>query len=462
MKIILFGTGDYYRRYRKWFMDEEILALLDNSLGKQNTFIDKIKVLPPEEGVKLPYDAIVILSFYVKEMREQLLQLGVPENRIYHFYELYRLIDVNNRHQSVCWFGAVEDNIKTREKNVLLLSHDLTFGGPALALLHMAIVLKENGYLVSVGSMLDGPLRHVLLDNDISVVIDENMQIGTMKNCEWVKQFSLIVCNTINFYVFLSERFTEIPVIWWLHDSQFFYDGVNKQLLQKIDRTNLKVLSVGPVPRNAIQKFIPDLRVDELLYGVPDEQMGNSLPECKLTDKINFVTIGYIENRKGQDLLVKAIETIPETLRKNAVFYFVGQDTSEMAQYLVAQAEKIPQIQITGPVNRDTINSFLHHADMMICPSREDPMPTVTVEAMMQGLPCLVSDVTGTAAYLKDGINGIVFQSENVKELAWKIMFCIENREYLAAMGKKARNVYESDFSMKIFKKNLMRIIEKY
>ena len=66
MKILIFGTGDYYNRYKKWFEGQEISALLDNSVQRQYTVIDGREVLPPEEGIKLEYDIIVVLSFYVR------------------------------------------------------------------------------------------------------------------------------------------------------------------------------------------------------------------------------------------------------------------------------------------------------------------------------------------------------------------------------------------------------------
>lgn len=31
MKFLIFGTGDYYERYKKWFPPKDVLALLDNS-----------------------------------------------------------------------------------------------------------------------------------------------------------------------------------------------------------------------------------------------------------------------------------------------------------------------------------------------------------------------------------------------------------------------------------------------
>ena len=65
MKYLLFGTGDYYNRYKKWFESADVVALLDNAVEKQNTVLDNIRVLSPQEGVKLEYDVIIILSFYV-------------------------------------------------------------------------------------------------------------------------------------------------------------------------------------------------------------------------------------------------------------------------------------------------------------------------------------------------------------------------------------------------------------
>ncbi len=36
MKYLIFGTGDYYERYKKWFRREEIVALIDNSPKKKS------------------------------------------------------------------------------------------------------------------------------------------------------------------------------------------------------------------------------------------------------------------------------------------------------------------------------------------------------------------------------------------------------------------------------------------
>ena len=278
MKYLIFGTGDYYERYKDWFAKEDIAALLDNSPQKQNTKIDGIRVMAPEDGVKLSFDCIVVLSFYVKDMKRQLKALGVEQDRIFHFYDLYKLPGIKSQVDTIRYFGEAREMVEREAENkVLLLSQDLTLGGPAIALLHVARVLQKKGYQTVYASMLDGPLREKLSGYGIPVIVDRRLQIGTMEETSWSDNFSVILCNTINFYVFLSQRNINIPVIWWLHDSLFFYDGVDKDLLRSIDRTNLHIVSVGPVPQRAMRIFLPSLPIGRLLYGVEDN--------CQMTER---------------------------------------------------------------------------------------------------------------------------------------------------------------------------------
>lgn len=271
-KYLLFGTGDYYERYKKWFPKESVLALMDNSPEKQGRKIDGLPVMAPKEALRLPYERIVILSFYVKEMRRQLTELGANPQKIYHFYDLHDLLSPQGLRKRPLYYwergGTAEKEANRRGKKVLLMSHDLNLGGPALALLHAAITLKQNGWETLCASMTDGPLRERFIEEQISVVVDENLQIETMEETLWVKEFDLIICNTINYYVFLSERQEQIPVIWWLHDSEFFYEGVDKKKLGGINQKNLRIVSVGPVPREAMRKYLPNVEISDLLYGV--------------------------------------------------------------------------------------------------------------------------------------------------------------------------------------------------
>ncbi|MCI9381690.1 MAG: glycosyltransferase family 4 protein [Dorea sp.] len=460
MKFLLFGTGDYYNRYRIWFDRKDIAALIDNAEEKQGQYIDGIRVIPPKDISRYEYDAVVILSFYVQTMKTQLIDLGVEGNRIYHFFDLHDLIYHPGIRRKINCYGLQDCSESVK---FLLLSNDLTLGGPALALYHAAQVLIKRGYQVVYGSMLDGPLRKILAGEGIPVIVDENLMIQTMDEAQWVRKYSLIICNTMNFHVFLSERDKRIPVAWWLHDALFFYDGVRQEVMDKLTQDNMAVWSVGPIPERAVKAFRPDFYVEDLIYGVTDQTEEERRSKEYLTDhteiKIRFIIIGYIEYRKGQDILLEAIKRLEPDIRQKAEFIFVGQNTSLLAKDLIESAGEISEIMFTGPVDRSKINSLLGRADMLVCPSREDPMPTVAAEAMMHKVPCLVSDTTGTVKYIRDGIDGLIFQSENTGQLKEILERCIQGEFDLVQMGRNARNVYEEYFSMEAFENRLMELI---
>ncbi len=553
MKFLIFGTGEYYSRYKIWFRKNQVLALIDNAKEKQGQFIDGIPVIRPENISRYDFDAVVILSFYVRAMRSQLVSLGVAENKIYHFFDLHDLIYTPaikrpvqcygsaqycgsaQDYESVQYCGLAQDYQSAQdyesvryygtvqgEAGILLLSQDLTLGGPALALYHAAQVLVKKGYRPVYGSMMDGPLREILTAEGIPVIVDENLMVRTMRETEWISGFSHVICNTMNFHVFLSDRDIRIPAAWWLHDALFFYDGANRKALERIRADHMKIWSVGPIPEKAIQTLRPDFCVQSLLYGVidqsdmknkedmanqadrtdgagmggwpdrtdmadrtggtdqegwpdrsdmtdrsgwPDKESGTDkagLEKADRTDaacRVRFTVIGYIEYRKGQDILLEAIRSLNPDIRQHAEFFFVGQNTSVMAKEIMEKAAGIPEITITGPVDRKAIDHILRQTDMLVCPSREDPMPTVAAEAMMHGVPCLVSDAAGTARYIKNGRDGFVFRSEDADQLKELIERCILDRPVW--MGRNARRIYEEYFSMEAFEKRFMSLFKE-
>ncbi len=447
MKYLLFGTGDYYQRYKKWFDADDVVALLDNSPDKQHKVIDGIKVYPPKDVCKLKYDVIVILSFYVKEMRKQLIDAGVEPERIMHFFDLYKM-NIDRKFPVEC-FGSTEEEIwKAKSDSVLLLSTDLELqGGPATGLIRVARILKKNGRKVVFGSMQDGPQKEKLLADDIPVVIDPNLQVRQMADIKWTHGFSKVICNTIGFNVFISKRDADTPVIWWLHDSSFFYDGVDKELIRNTDFSDVKVYSVGKIPRQAIRDIIPDLDVEDLLYGVEDD-----------ADRLVFIVLGYIERRKGQDILIDAIDHLDEEVSDKALFYLVGKDTSEMAKKIRMRTADLPQVIITGRVSDSEKNILMKAADVLICPSREDPMPSSVVEAMIMKKMTIVSSATGISDLIEDGVDGMIFNSEDSTVLADKISYCIANRDMVKHMSERSRRIYEDHFSAAAFEDKILNL----
>ena len=75
IKVIIFGTGWAFNNYIKNYREEyQIVGITDWDFKKHGKEIKGIKVVDPYKIHDLDYDKILVLSYFVKEIKEQLLQ----------------------------------------------------------------------------------------------------------------------------------------------------------------------------------------------------------------------------------------------------------------------------------------------------------------------------------------------------------------------------------------------------
>lgn len=465
MRIILFGTGDYYQKFKDWFYDEDIVCLLDNNEQKQNTVIDGKTVLSPDKGIKLAYDKICVMSVYYEKIKEQLIRLGVRESDIVHCSELYRHPQMLRLDRIAIFydkFGDIVSKILNTSRSIILMSHDLDLNGATLALYYAACILKSEGYDVWFASWTDGEIRKMLKEKEIGVIVDPRLQLEVFSEIEWLQSFQFIWCNTLLYYQLLSDRDGSKKYVWWLHEPEMFYQSVDKKILAEVRTDNLKIYAVGSVARDAFLNVCPQGKVTELLYGIPDVAEHQS----KNADKdsiMEIITVGNVQEYKGQDILIDAIKQLPEEAKKKIHVSIIGGNNSAYYHSVVTSAEELENIiDFIPPINRDKIYKYYKNADLYICSSRQDCMPVVVAESMMYSIPSIVSDTTGIASYVRQCKGGLLFQSSNVQELSKKILWCLNNREQLYSMGKAARTQYENNFSLSSFKQNILKIVHNY
>lgn len=82
-KVVIFGTGAAGRAIYRAIKDkDDIVAFIDNSPSKINTFYKGIKIIAPAELKKLSFDAVLIGGVWADEMSAQLLNLGISKEKI--------------------------------------------------------------------------------------------------------------------------------------------------------------------------------------------------------------------------------------------------------------------------------------------------------------------------------------------------------------------------------------------
>lgn len=115
-----------------------------------------------------------------------------------------------------------------------------------------------------------------------------------------------------------------------------------------------------------------------------------------------------------------------------------------------------------GELNRQRVMEAYKNIDTLVAPSREDAMPIVCAEAAMNSCCVICSKNNGFSELISDCKNGLVFETDDVSSLTQKIRYVFENRNHAREMGKELRKVYEKEFTISVFERNVKEMLNLY
>lgn len=449
MRVIIFGTGKIYARYREKLSEMNIVAFLDNDEGKQGTYLDGRPIDSPENIAKYDYDYIFIASVHHKEMRKQLEVQGVDSELIIDaehrgYWERIRKIEK---------YDFIENSVADRK--ILLITHDFSLTGAPLMLYYAAEILKKNGYGVTVYSRSDGPLKHDYLSNRISISIFSNYDFSDYEMKHYFSGYHMILANTVVLFGLVEKiEKVEIPVMWWIHEEDNVYEEYQIRELPRYNRLSVYCVSKRAV--NSYEKYSGNRDVKQLVYGIPNE-IYSKQENCKgYGKKMIYAIIGYVSKRKGHDIFIASVEKNWDRWKDNAEFWVIGIITESQRK----EMEATGKVRVFGSMDHSDLIKIYSEIDVVVCPSRNDPMPVVLAEAMMNKKICIASDMTGTAEKIVPYENGLICRAGDVDSLSEQIDWSLEHNEQLESMGERAYEVYRQNFSQEQFKKNLFQIVD--
>jgi glycosyltransferase involved in cell wall biosynthesis len=209
----------------------------------------------------------------------------------------------------------------------------------------------------------------------------------------------------------------------------------------------------------------PENRTIAIPDGVKTENVIPPLPNPLPRGEGRYLHIGCIARLtkdKGVDLLIEAVKDVPnvtlkivgkgreeENIKKLIEKVSTLRDASschgeeESADDVSNHHDEAPQddtFAITLTPWIDDLSAFYQSLDVLVLPSRKnDPFGMVAAEAMMRGIPVVVTDQCGIAGYLEDELDALVVPADSSLALK-KAITKMQNpklREHLARHGKQ-------------------------
>lgn len=278
----------------------------------------------------------------------------------------------------------------------------------------------------------------------------------------------VIVCTVCLWQIVKVLGQTDIPVLWWVHDSRMGYVDYLRYVLPETIGDNIHLYCGGSYAQKVMLEYRPNYCSKILLYGLQDfsNQTGNKIKREDwdlAEDKIVFANIGQIISRKGQDVLLAAIEKLPDELLHKSIFVFVGCviDRNIYNQIINLRKQYPETIHYIKQIDHSDLKQFYCATDCLVCSSIDDPLPAFIAEGLMMSRVCICSDQTAFLGLIEDGINGFLFESGNAQMLSEKITQVIKRKDQLEMMKKNARKLYEDTFTRKKFEQNFQQVIKE-
>lgn len=458
MRIAVFGCGYIYDTYKDLIPDsDEIVVILDNDVTLHGQKKDGYIRVYPREISGFDVDRVIIMSDYAAEMREQLLRLDFPKEKIVHYNDY-----IGGLNSSIRYLAKAKNNVLN--SNLLIISNKLGYHGGAVVSFRTAITAQRMGYTVSIAAPdADELFLNEIKESGIEIIIQRNLDNSSEENLSWTSKFDIVIVNTFPMILCAIRIARHKKVCVWLHESavtyqsmEYWHDEIQKGLIDD----NIELMAVTERAKENLLRFYTYKKsISIMSVPINDNYMkGDTQNHKPCSKKMNVVLCGAMSKHKGYDFAIKAIDDIES--HKGICLYMVGKIfNDDYCQTILRQIKGRAEFCYVGEKSTTYMTNMYLKTDLVIVPSYEETFSMVAAEAMMMGKVCAVSDHCGIAEYIENGVNGFVFPRNDAKALKEIIIRCMNNREELKSIGDRARKTYVSCFSDGVFEKKINKML---
>ena len=198
------------------------------------------------------------------------------------------------------------------------------------------------------------------------------------------------------FYSFVYARLFNKKIVATIHSwPTRFLNRKNRFMFKKLLKK--KLLKVVCCAKCVEKAFKEEIEIDDeyitTIYNPLDLKM-YKYKNNKNTD-FSLVHVGRLTEIKNQELLIRSFDKV---LSQNANIYLNIVGDGELKRQLMDLTKQLKienNIKFWG--NRDDVHDILSKSDAFILTSKIECCPMVILEAMATGLPCISTNVGGTA-----------------------------------------------------------------
>ncbi|HLB97166.1 MAG TPA: glycosyltransferase [Acetobacteraceae bacterium] len=217
-----------------------------------------------------------------------------------------------------------------------------------------------------------------------------------------------------------------------------FYD------LRHFRRCDHLVANTAGLTRWILAQGWPLARVHHLPNFAPDLAGAAPVPRATLgvPDGVPLLlALGRLHPNKAFDVLVRALARLP---RAHVVIAGEGPERASL-EALARSVGVSDRVRLLGW--RSDAAELLAAADLLVCPSRQEPLGNVVLEAWSAGRPVVAAAAAGPSELITPDRDGLLVPLEDETMLAVAIRALLDDPARAAMLARNGRARYEAGFA---------------
>lgn len=204
------------------------------------------------------------------------------------------------------------------------------------------------------------------------------------------------------------------------------------------------------VPLNKVYVIHPG--VDVRSFQVSQEAILTVRKRHRIENSPVLLTIGRLQRRKGQDMVIKAL---PQIIQKipTVKYLIVGTGEEYFAlQKLVQEVGVTNHVIFVGQVSDEERAVYYATCDVFVMPNRQiegdiEGFGIVFLEAGAAGKPVIGGKSGGTGEAIKEGVTGLRVDGTSLEEIATAVLTLLSDPSKACTMGENGRRRVKGEFS---------------
>lgn len=358
---------------------------------------------------------------------------------------------------------------------ILFISHSPFLNGAEICLYTLVKNINRNEFEPIVLFPFSGPMVDKIKKQNIKTYIsplerwirfkfdkplaNSNIQARINGITDIIEKESIDMVQTNTSVILegaLAARIRNIPHIWHVHENLKRYSELNPVFPLPIvywimSYLSDKIVCVSNYGLKQFETFAEETKLEKIYNGV---EVPPPLSKTAIREKLNIgkdettaVTVGLLTESKGCFELLEAASIIKKSGNKMKFFWIGGASKKDISDFKT----KVKRLKLKDSVFYlgfiDNIGAILNGFDLLICPSKNESLPLVILEAMAAKLPVISTDWEGVSESVKDGNTGFVVPLNDPIILSEKIIEVINDDKKKKIFGENGEQYFKENFT---------------